>query len=573
MGSCASNGGRRDSGTVTARRREPSGASTARGSGRGRGGADDRRDVLIEVGLALASELSLPALLQRIVELAVRLTGARYGALGVLGEDGSIVEFLTVGIGRRERRAIGQPPRGRGILGVLIREGRVLRLRRIADDPRSVGFPPHHPPMTSFLGAPIRALGRVYGNLYLTDKQGAEEFSAEDERSLEVLAVQAGVAIANAHLYQETRRRQARLEALMEVANQILAGSELEAVLPRVAVLARRLAEAESAAVVVPDEGGVLTVAAADGLGAERLRGLPIPRQRSISGEVIQSGRTLVIEDAGRDPRPYPRVTRLARMGPVVCVPLQAGGQPIGGLWVSRRRGRPVFSQETAQTVESFAKQVSVALASARARRELSRLVLLEERERIARELHDGIIQSLFAVGMGLQGAALMVPDREVERRIEGAVEELDRVIRDLRRYVFGLRPGILADQRLDEALRSLAREFEAASGLVVEVDVDPQVAAELTPLAPQVVQMAREGLSNVARHARAQRCWLRLKGSGAGAVLAVEDDGVGFDPAQARSGGQGLRNLRERAEALGGSVRVTSAPGRGTSVRVHLPR
>ncbi|HZV49298.1 MAG TPA: GAF domain-containing sensor histidine kinase [Candidatus Dormibacteraeota bacterium] len=544
-----------------------------RGAKRARGPRRDRGELLIEAGLALTSELSLARLLRRIVELAVRVTGARYGALGVLGEDGSIVQFLTVGVSERERRAIGELPKGRGILGVLIREGQVLRLRRIAEDPRSVGFPPHHPAMTSFLGGPIRAMGRVYGNLYLTDKQGAEEFDEGDERALRVLAAQAGVAIANAHLYEEGKRHEAWLEALAEVAGQILAGAELEAVLPRVAELARGLAGADSAAVVVPDEGGMLVVAAADGLGAERLRGLPIPRERSISGEVIRSGRTLVIEDASRDPRPYPRVTRLARMGPVTCVPLQAGGRSIGSLWVSNRRGRPVFTQEAVRVVESFARQTSVALESARTRRELSRLVLLEERERIARELHDGIIQSLFAVGMGLQGAALMISEEEARRRIEEAVGELDRVIRDLRGYIFGLRPGLLAERGLEESLRGLAREFEAASGLVTEVEVDPEVAVGLAPLASQLVQMAREGLSNVVRHAQARRCRLRLKGEGQAAVLSVEDDGVGFDPEQARSAGQGLRNLRERAEALGGGMRISSLPGRGTVVRIRLPR
>jgi signal transduction histidine kinase len=540
--------------------------------GRTRGHAGDRRELLIEAGLALTSELSLPGLLQRIVELAIRLTEARYGALGVLGEEGEIVHFLTVGVSKRERRAIGDPPKGRGILGVLTREGQVVRLRRIADDPRSVGFPPHHPPMTSFLGVPIQALGRIYGNLYLTDKRGGEEFNEEDERTLRVLAAQAGVAIANAHLYEETRRREAWLEALAEVANQILAGAELEAVLPRVAELARGLVEADSAAVVVPDESGVLVVAAADGLGAERLRGLPIPRERSISGEVIRSGGTLVLEDARQEPRAYPRVTQLARMGPTVCVPLQAEGQPIGGLWVSRRRGRPGFARETVRVVESFARQVSVALESARVRRELNRLVVLEERERIARELHDGIIQSLFAVGMGLQGAALVTSEERARKRIEEAVEELDRVIRDLRRYIFGLRPGILADRRLDEALRALAQEFEAASGLVTEVELDPEVAAGLMPLSSQVVQMAREGLSNVVRHAQAKRCHLRLSKEEGKAVISVEDDGVGFDPREAQSGGQGLRNLRERAEAMGGNMRVFSAPGKGTVMRVRLP-
>jgi signal transduction histidine kinase len=371
---------------------------------------DDRNRALIEAGLALASELSLEAVLQRIVELAVEITGARYGALGVLTEEGTIEEFLTVGVTADERAAIGDPPTGHGLLGVIVREGHALRIPDIARDPRSVGFPPNHPQMTSFLGAPIVAHGRVFGRLYLTDKERAA-FDEADEEALKVLATQAGVAVENARLYEEIHRQQ----------------------------------------------------------------------------------------------------------------------------------------------------------------RELQRLSILEERERIAKELHDGVIQSLFAVGMGLQGAAALARDEDVAVRIESAVQEIDHAIRDLRNYIFGLRPGILADRQLDQALRDLGRDLEERSGVVTVVEVDEDAAARLASRAADVVQIAREALANVGKHAAATTCRVTLRREGATAVLEIDDDGAGFD-AGAASTGMGLPNLRERAASLDGELEIESVPGDGTIVRARLP-
>jgi signal transduction histidine kinase len=368
--------------------------------------------MLIEAGLTLASELDLDAVLERIVELAVAITGARYGALGVLGEDTPRIErFITQGVTDEQRSAIGHPPVGRGILGLLIRERRAMRIPEIGDDPRSAGFPPNHPPMHSFLGAPVEALGQVFGNIYLTEKQGAREFTQDDEDALVVLATQAGVAVENARLYEETRRAQ----------------------------------------------------------------------------------------------------------------------------------------------------------------EELARLELLEERERIAKELHDGIIQALFAVGMGLQGTAAMANDAEIARRIENATEEVDRTIRDLRNYIFGLRPGILADRQLDQALQQLAAEFQGRTDVLTIVDVDPAVAAELASRAADVVQLVREALSNVGRHADATSCRVSLRRSDGGAVLEIDDDGRGFDPGLPSSG-MGMGNLRERASSLGGELSITSVVDEGTTIRAVLP-
>lgn len=373
---------------------------------------DARTHMLIEAGLALSSELDLGSVLERIVELAVGITGARYGALGVLGEDTPRIErFITRGVTDEQRAAIGHPPVGHGILGLLIEERRPMRIPEIGADPRSAGFPPNHPPMHSFLGAPVKALGQIFGNIYLTEKRGAPEFTDDDEAALVVLATQAGVAIENARLYDEMRR----------------------------------------------------------------------------------------------------------------------------------------------------------------AHEELGRLELLEERERIAKELHDGVIQALFAVGMGLQGTSAMANDPEIARRIENATEEVDRAIRDLRNYIFGLRPGILADRQLDQALQQLALEFQGRTDVLTIVDVDESVAAELASRAADVVQLVREGLSNVGRHAHATSCRITLRRSNGGAELEIDDDGLGFDPSSPSSG-MGMPNLRERVTSLGGELTILSVAGEGTTIRAQLP-
>jgi signal transduction histidine kinase len=378
-------------------------------SGRNSGDGDRR---LIEAGMVLASELSIEAVLQRIVELALELTGARYGALGVLTPDGgSIQDFITVGITAEERAALGDPPTGHGLLGVLTREARPLRIPDIGADPRSVGFPPNHPPMTSLLGVRIIGRGTVFGNIYLTDKQEAETFDEEDERVLVVLATQAAIAVENARLIDETERKS----------------------------------------------------------------------------------------------------------------------------------------------------------------RELQRLQVVEERERIGKELHDGVIQSLFAVGMSLQGLASSTSDAEVARRLEAAVEDVDGAIRDLRNYIFGLRPGILADRQLDQALKEMADEFGSRTGIVTVVDVEGEAASVLASRSGDVVQLAREALSNVGRHSEATTCRVSLRRRGGGIVLEIDDDGRGFDVG-ATTWGMGLRNLRDRAGSLGGVLEVESSQGEGTTVRATFP-
>ena len=534
----------------------------------------DRKDELLESALILASDLSLDVVLQRIIELAVKLTDARYGALGVVGSDGRLVDFITTGVTPVERQAIGPLPVGEGILGVLIRDARPLRLRVIADDPRHVGFPANHPPMQSFLGAPVRGRGKVFGNIYLTEKQGAPEFDAEDEAALLVLATHAGVAIENARLYEETRRRGQWLEAVREISSAILAGAEGDRVLQIVVHRARELVDAATATIVAPAGSGLsdpLTIRVADGAHAAELVGLPIPIEGSVSGDVLRSGRPTVLADASRNSRTYQPMIALGNMGPMVLVPLVLRGRPFGALTVANPIDGAAFDEEAVRLVETFADQASVALEYGRAQAELNRLSLLDERERIGRELHDGVIQSLFSVGMGLQAAAVRSRDPEVETRLEAAVSEIDRAIRDLRNYIFGLRPGILADRQLEQALEDLAREFGAKSGVTTVTDINGTIAAELAPRAADLVQLTREALSNVGKHAQATTCRVSLRRDGEEGVLEIDDDGQGFDPGAPPSG-LGLKNLKDRAAAIGGRVAIESKVGEGTTVKIAIP-
>jgi signal transduction histidine kinase len=533
----------------------------------------DRRDDLIRAALVLHSELSLPAVLQRIIEVATELTEARYGALGVI--DGErLVEFVTVGMSDEERAAIGDPPTGHGILGVLIHEKGTLRLPDIEADPRAHGFPPHHPPMHTFLGTAIVARDEVFGNIYLTEKQGGGQFTEDDERIVEVLAAQAGVAVENARLYEEAGRRERWLEASREIANAILSREELPSVLELIAEHARGLVGADLANVNIPVPGtDELVVEAASGAYADDLRATRFPIEGSISGEVVRRGRAVLVDDAASDTRAFQPIVRLGHMGPAIFVPLSAQGQAFGTLLAANVPGRRRFDEDDVRVLETFAAQAALALDAARTQTELQRLAILDDRERIARELHDGVIQALFAVGMGLQGTAIMSGDAELGGRIEGAVAELDRVIRDLRNYIFGLRPGILADRQLDQALRQLGEEFQQKSGVVTVVEIDPTAAAELSNIAADVLQLVRESLSNVGRHAAAQTVRVSLYRTHEGGVaVEIDDDGTGFDPATTRRG-DGLTNLENRATALGGSAQIDSTPEGGTTVRLVLPR
>jgi len=371
----------------------------------------------------------------------------------------------------------------------------------------------------------------------------------------------------------ERKRQDDRLRALLEVAQSILEGRDDEVVVRLIAGRARALVAADLAAVATVDpDGASLVVRTADGARSEAIRGLRVPVPSTPARSVVATGRVTTASDDSEDLVLAKPMLEAAGAGPALIVPLTSHGRRLGTLALANEPGGRPFSDSDLRLVELFAAQAAVAIDYTRVREQLQRLALIEDRERIGRELHDGAIQSLFAVGMSLQGVAMITADATLRDRLEASVTQIDAVIRDLRNYIFGLRPGLAADRHLGQALRELASQFEEQHGVACAVDIDERVASRLAGRASDLVQLTREALSNVGRHAAASTCRLSLRGEPGQAVLEIEDDGRGFSPRQAHARGWGLRNLEDRAGTLGGGLEIVSTPGEGTTVRLVIP-
>jgi GAF domain-containing protein len=428
---------------------------------------------LLEAAVTVSSGLELEAVLRRLVDAAVELVDARYGALGVLDEHREhLQEFITAGIDAETRQRIGPLPKGLGLLGSLIRDAAPLRLADLHEHPDSVGFPIHHPPMTSFLGVPIRIRGEVFGNLYLTNKRSGEVFTDVDEELALSLGSAAAVAIDNARLFERVKRREATLAAMNEIAAALLAGAEPAQSLQVVARRARQLLGAELATIALPQAGReTLVIEVVDGELGGGLSGQSFSVAGSVSGEVLRRGEMVVVEDASKDYRTGQPQVGMGHIGPSVWVPLVADGQPFGTLSIGRAvKGTPFTSSEL-EVAGSFANQASVILAHNRAREALHRLGIVEDQERIARDLHDTVIQRLFAISMSLEGTLPAVSDAWAIERVNRMIEDLDVTIRQIRTVIFGLE-----EARSDRApaLRSGALEIAAEAGRIL--GFEPQI-------------------------------------------------------------------------------------------------
>jgi PAS domain S-box-containing protein len=402
-------------------------------------------------------------------------------------------------------------------------------------------------------GTPIRTMGSRL-RIHLLHKDGRE--IPVDIALAPIAAEGDPLAMAAVRDVTERTRAQDRLVAVTEVGQAILAGEDPEQLLALVCRRAREQLEAATAVIATREPvSGDLEIAVVDGTGSDSLRRVRVEAEREPAGLAS-----------------FESALRAAGLGPAVAVPLLAGGRPLGILGLANPPGGEPFTADDRQVIELFAAQAAVAIEYGRARDELRRLDVMEERERIGRELHDGVIQALFAVGMNLQATALSAGRPDLQERIDASVEEIDGAIRDLRNYIFGLRPGILADRQLEQAIQQLAAEVARESGVTIVADIDAHTAAALASVAGDVIQLVRESLSNVARHARASTCRVSLRTEGGRAVLAIDDDGAGFDPAAIRSDGMGLRNLRERAQSMGVELEVASRAGEGTTVTIRLP-
>ncbi len=511
--------------------------------------ASDRVYGLLDAVVAIGGELELDQVLRRIVEAAMTLVDARYGALGVVGGNGVLAKFIPVGIDEETAAAIGPLPSGHGILGLLIREPHPLRLSDLSEHPASYGFPPNHPPMRSFLGAPIRVRGEVFGNLYLTDKRGGGEFDADDEAVLTGLASAAAVAIDNARLYDEARRRERWVTAASEITRTLLSGADPRSVLALITEQTRQIAAADLVAIALPVAGEAgLRIEFAEGHNAESVRGLVLPQVGSVSAEVLRTGEVVVVPDVRADERVAPAFRERAAIGPAVYVPLGGAGQVRGVLTIARLPDASTLDAPTVEMITSFAGQAAVGLELAEARADAERLSVFQDRDRIARDLHDLVIQRLFAAGMTLESASRMIADPHAAERVRRSVDDLDETIKEIRTTIFALqaRPEQTARAGLRHQVLAAVENAREPLGFTPTLRLDGPIDALIPDAAAEHLLAAlREALSNTARHAKADRAHVDLTVAARQARLTVTDNGVGIPET-------GRRLLRRRARPVG---------------------
>ncbi|MFG2845685.1 GAF domain-containing protein [Kitasatospora sp. NPDC048296] len=552
----------------------------------------DRMQRLLEAVVSIGAGLDLHATLHRIATGAAELVDARYAALGVIAPGGhGLADFIHVGIDDETAAEIGELPAGRGILGALIDRPEPLRLADLGADPRSSGFPPHHPQMVTFLGVPIRVREEVFGNLYLTEKKGGGAFTPEDEQVVHALAAAAGVAIENSRLYEEGRRRERWIAGAAAVTTALLSTEQAEGALTVAAEQVRELADAALGMILLPtgpvgESDGQMRVAHASGEAAEFVRGELLPKD-SFAARLL-AGESVHLDDMSSDPTV---VIRLARsFGPSMAVPMVAAGRVLGGLCVWRPRGALPFTDSEKQLAETFASQAALALRLAEGQRDQQRLAVFQDRDRIARDLHDLVIQRLFATGMMLESAARRAVVPEVKVGIGNAVDELDATIQEVRTTIYALQHDNHGDAPDTLRTRVLREASQAAAALGFKPSVSfvgPVESLVGENTGRQLLAALREMLSNTARHARASRVGVEIdatvhlddggrpvggdpesldRGGRPGVLLTVTDDGVGIPAGGRRSG---LLNLTRRAEALGGAAWHECGPYRkGTTVR-----
>lgn len=516
----------------------------------------DTAEALLEAVTAISSDLDLRSVLTRLVEAATRLTEAKYAALGVIGADGLLVEFVTTGLTEEEHRAIGHLPRGRGVLGLLVREPEVIRVAEIAAHPVSVGFPPNHPPMNTFLGVPVRIRGTVFGNLYLTDKRGGAAFTEQDEHLVEALARAAGLVIENARAYGLSELRRRWLEASAELTETLQPPIELGRARRAVTELARSVSGVRGTALLSKtDEDGA---AEADVLSVscdpadQHLVHAALAHVADAYDPVVAEPVELDLD--GIVAYVVPLRAHLARAGALVALLDPSAA-------TARLEARELFV--------SFADQAGLALDRAQALVDREELAVISDRERIARDLHDVVIQRLFATGLQLQGVALLAGDPTIGIRLERAVDDLDVTIKAIRGTIFELQHRS-TDSSLRADVRGLVREYVPVLGFTPSVVTSgPLDTAVPARVREQLLPVLREAISNVARHALADQAQVEVSVSGHELRLTVVDDGIGLAEDRAESG---LRNVRRRAAGLGGTVRVSRNVQRGTTLVWQVP-
>ncbi|QLL08746.1 GAF domain-containing sensor histidine kinase [Mycobacterium vicinigordonae] len=532
----------------------------------------DRLDGLLEAMLVVTSGLELNATLRTIVHSATELVDARYGALEVHDSDNRVLNFVHEGIDEETVRLIGHLPEGLGLIRLLIDEPKPLRLDDLSQHPASVGFPAHHPPMRTFLGVPVRVRGESFGTLYLTDKQNGQPFSDDDEVLVQALAAAAGIAIANARLYHQAQARQSWIEATRDIATELLSGTEPATVFRLVAEEAMKLTNADAALVAVPIDESIpaaevteLLVIETVGSAVEFVAGENISVAGTVLGEVLVDGA----------PRRFDLidVDGLTGAGPALLLPLQAAdADTVAGIVVLLRQGGPApFGGEQLEMMAAFADQAALALQLATSQRRMRELDVLADRDRIARDLHDHVIQRLFAVGLSLQGTVPRTRETEVQQRLSEAVDDLQAVIQEIRTTIFDLHGASQGITRLRQRIDAAVGQF-AGSGLRTTVHYTGPLSVVDSGLADHAEAVVREAVSNAARHAHATTLTVRIRVED-DLTIEVSDNGRGIPDLEAEGlTTSGLTNLRRRAEQLGGEFSVANQPTGGTLLRWSAP-
>ena len=533
-----------------------------------------RLRLLLDAVVTMAGDLTLDGVLARIVSTAGQLVDARYAALGVLatGSGRGLRTFVHHGMEPDVVAGIGDLPTGHGLLGLLIDDPRALRLHDISAHPASYGFPANHPPMRSFLGVPIRIRDKVFGNLYLTEKAGGSDFTDSDQEVVVALAAAAGVAIENATLYEEAEHRQAWLTATAEITALLAGDPEAEHALQAVADRARAVSGADVSWVVTGADPMSLRLEVVSGAPADLEAMQRLRLEDSLASLVVRSGEAIAVEDVASDPRAVDpsSIDGWPQLGPVMVVPLRSGRGVEGALSLAWTKANAEGFQRVAPALPtSFAEQATLALQVARSQVDRARLTVFEDRDRIGQDLHDLVIQRLFAVGLGLQSITNLTHEPQVAARLEQAIDDLDGTIKDIRRTIFSL-GAIETASDVQSEVERLVERAGATMKVRPRLTIDGPLRTGVAPVVvPDLLAVLGEALANVARHARARTVEVHVRVDASCVSVTVADDGRGIDPEAPRSG---LDNMRTRALKHGGDVAVESAPDAGTTVTWTVP-
>lgn len=545
----------------------------------------ERLIALHQASLELVKDVSLETLLERIATVACEQSNARYAAVGVLDDDGKLKRFISVGMTEDEVKRMPHPPRGLGLIRALMESDEPIRLADLTRDARSVGFPPRHPRMRSFLGVPIRAADLQLGQIYLTEKIGLNEFTADDEKIIQMLAAYASAAIQNARLYERLRERDAAMTRrsedatlLNDIASTLTSSLEMDEILNRTLALVMNYMKVEAGEIfLLEDDKQTLRMVLHRGQAAEAFWNRSrFPIGDGFPGLVAQTGEPIISVDLATDSRFLRDAVVQAGFHQIACVPLKASGNLVGVLNVATR-GQTPFDGRDVQLLSAVGNWAGLAIENARLHQNARRLAVLEERERIGMDLHDGTIQSIYGVGLSLENILHMLGEGETQTksRVKHAIDDLNQIIRDIRTYILDLRPRQMSNENLLDGLKRLASEYRANTLASATVN---GAKAKLDDL-PQSHSMAlfhicQESLANVAKHAAAKRVSVNVWTTDERVVMEVRDNGKGFDPEKmSKSIGHGLANMQTRVRAVGGEVDISAAPGEGTTILAWVPR